>query len=414
MAKIILPGRGVARYTVIEELSRGTVAIAYKARDEAGKLVFLKQYNAPTKANPWFDAYVKYEWEKKRRIDHSDAREYCLTPIDIFVEVYGAPTLFQVFEFVENGEDLRASLRRLGTSSTPATWERRLVYSKVFLAALHEVSKIGLVHGDLKPENIHLIENKSIKAGYRPRLIDMDRSLLTDKKAPWEGLDGHAGHMGTPNYFSPEHGSVPSPASDVFTASLILHELLCKVRPYPEYGGASEVINLIKAAPAPTPILRGSLGNPEKDGHLKRVLQECLSLDYAKRPSIAKLREAVLGRGAVVEPPPPRVTLQPPRRALRVACGGGKPLEFNISTGFDHMLARGLDPATPRPSGTYFNFLCQAGEWYTEVGSTATKCALLRNGAALKGKSKISNGDVIRVEWASGAIPPLELKVELV
>jgi eukaryotic-like serine/threonine-protein kinase len=51
---------------------------------------------------------------------------------------------------------------------------------------------------------------------YRLKIIDMDFSFFTDKKAPW---DGHEGYFGTPGYMSPEHMTrqVPGPASDVFT-----------------------------------------------------------------------------------------------------------------------------------------------------------------------------------------------------
>lgn len=409
MTRIMPKGCRVAKYTVLEELNRGTNAVAYKAKHDDGRLVFLKQYKCPTRMNPWFDAYVMYEAEKKRRIDHSPAHEYCLSPVDIFEAKYGALTLFQAFEFVENGEDLKAALRRLGTSMSPSAWEQRLLFSKVFLAALHEVSKIGLVHGDLKPENIHLIENREIAAGYRPRLIDMDASLLTDKAAPWHG---HTGYTGTPNYFSPEHGGTPTPASDIFTASLILHELLCKVRPYQEYSGASEVTALIKAAPATLPLLRGTLDSPEKDKHLKEVLRDCLSLDPLKRPSIAALRNAVLGKG-LPTPSGAKVKVPSSRTTLRVGAGGCKSLAFNINTEFDHSLAKSLDPTTRRPNGTYFSFLRESGEWYVDVGAAANKCTLIRNSARLKGKCKISDGDLLRLEWLAGATPPLNIKVEL-
>jgi serine/threonine protein kinase len=80
--------------------------------------------------------------------------------------------------------------------------------------ALHE-SKI--VHADLKPANAYLIEDATIGSGYQLKLIDMDFSLLADRRAPWHGFQGY---VGTDNYRSPEHltrGAVPGLASDVFT-----------------------------------------------------------------------------------------------------------------------------------------------------------------------------------------------------
>ena len=67
------------------------------------------------------------------------------------------------------------------------------------IAALHE-SKI--VHADLKPANAYLIEDPTIGSGYQLKLIDMDFSLLADRRAPWHGYQGY---VGTDNYRSPEH-----------------------------------------------------------------------------------------------------------------------------------------------------------------------------------------------------------------
>ena len=97
------------------------------------------------------------------------------------------------------------------------------------IAALHE-SKI--VHADLKPANAYLIKDPTIGSGYQLKLIDMDFSLLADRRAPWHGFQGY---VGTDNYRSPEHltrGAVPGLASDVFTCGLILYELLAGEHPY--------------------------------------------------------------------------------------------------------------------------------------------------------------------------------------
>ena len=67
------------------------------------------------------------------------------------------------------------------------------------IAALHEAK---IVHADLKPANAYLIQDPTIAAGYQLKLIDMDFSLLADRRAPWHG---HQGYVGTDNYRSPEH-----------------------------------------------------------------------------------------------------------------------------------------------------------------------------------------------------------------
>ena len=88
------------------------------------------------------------------------------------------------------------------------------------------------MHADLKPANAYLIEDPTIGSGYQLKLIDMDFSLLADRRAPWHGYQGY---VGTDNYRSPEHltrGAVPGLASDVFTCGLMLYELLAGEHPY--------------------------------------------------------------------------------------------------------------------------------------------------------------------------------------
>jgi serine/threonine protein kinase len=416
MPRLLLPGRRIASYTILEELNRGMKAVAYKAKHDDGRLIFLKLYLSPTRMCSWYERYMEYEKEKKRRIEASKAKDYCLAPLEIFEAENGKPTLFQAFEFVERGEDLKAVLRRVAKETGDSAWNKRLLYAKVFLAALEAVSELKFVHGDLKPENIHLIENPAIEAGYRPKLIDMDASLLTDIKAPW---DGHEGYMGTPNYYSPEHVGVPMPASDVFTASLILHELLCKDRPYREYGGAAEVTKLIRAAPAPTPILRGTLGDHRKDDHLKKTLQECLSLDPKHRPSVSKLREAVLGKALSAPPPPKPPTITsppspPPRKTLRIQGPSGTPLDFNITTDFDHALAKRLTQSSSRPRGRYFTLSKRADGWWIEPPKTASKCCVSINGAPVAAGAAVAAGSSIELSWASDPSASFTIKVDFV
>jgi serine/threonine protein kinase len=416
MPRLLLPGRRIAKYTILEEVNRGMKAVAYKAKHDDGRLIFLKLYLSPTRMCSWYERYMEYEREKKRRIEASKAKDYCLAPLEIFEAENGKPTLFQAFEFVERGEDLKAVLRRLAKETGDAVWNKRLLYAKVFLAALEAVSDMKLVHGDLKPENIHLIENLAIEAGYRPKLIDMDASLLTDIKAPW---DGHEGYMGTQNYYSPEHVGVPMPASDVFTASLILHELLCKDRPYREYSSAAEVAKLIRAAPAPTPILRGTLGDHRKDEHLKKTLRECLSLDPKHRPLVTGLREAVLGKTLSAPPPPKPPTIPSPpspplRKTLRIQGPSGAPLDFNITTDFDHALAKQLSQNPSRPRGRYFTLAMRAGGWWIEPPKTASKCCVSVNGRPVSAATEVAAGSSIELSWASVPSANLTIKIDFV
>jgi serine/threonine protein kinase len=105
-------------------------------------------------------------------------------------------------------------------------WQRHATWAKVLVAAVGTLHDAKIVHADLKPANAYLIKDPTIASEYQLKLIDMDFSILADRKPPWQGYQGH---VGTDNYRSPEHltrGAVPILASDVFTLGLMLYELL--------------------------------------------------------------------------------------------------------------------------------------------------------------------------------------------
>ena len=241
MAKKLKVGDRIRQYRVTKVFGPGMMAISYGAEAPTGEKVFLKQYKSPAPTVVWYKAFVAYQNELGARVRNGRAAQFAVRQVDAFEEVWGGPCYFQAFEFVENGADLQQMLdeerelhRRTKSPATrdPAVWARHVTWAKVFMtgiAALHE-SKI--VHADLKPANAYLIQDPTISSGYQLKLIDMDFSLLADRRAPWHG---HQGYVGTDNYRSPEHmarGSVPGLASDVFTCGLMLYELLAGYHPY--------------------------------------------------------------------------------------------------------------------------------------------------------------------------------------
>ncbi|MFO0963734.1 MAG: protein kinase [Phycisphaerales bacterium] len=409
MPRLLGAGTAIKDYTVVKELHRGAKAVAYQVRRPDGTQVFLKLYKSPTPMVPWYRDYIAYEERKKQRIVGSSASAYCLAPIEIFEWKHGSPTLFQAFEFISDGGDLKSILGELSSDGGEAAWNKRVLISKVFIAALDEVASVGIVHGDLKPENIHLLRRSDIAAGFRPKLIDMDASLLTDQRAPWHGQEGY---MGTPNYFSPEHDRQPIPASDVFTASLILHELLCRSRPYPDYASASEIAKLVKDRPAPMPVLRGSLGGPAMDLHFRQVLRACLAPDPANRPTVKELRRALLGVSPPPPPPPPPTEGGAGARTLRLkTVGGARALEFNIRTTFDHTLAKQLSPVLNAPTGEFFRVRRADGRWIIEPLARGG-CAVACDGRPLTGSQELKSGGRIRLTWGVRGEIALELEVE--
>ena len=305
MAKKLKVGDVIHGYRVTTVFGPGMMAISYGAQGPGGEKVFLKQYKSPAPTVVWYDEFVRYQHELSERVRHGNASHYAVRQIDAFEERWGGACYFQAYQFVEHGADLQHILdeereehRRTKSAATrdPAVWARHVTWAKVLVtgvAALHEAK---VIHADLKPANAYLIQDPSIAAGYQLKLIDMDFSLLADRRAPWHG---HQGYVGTDNYRSPEHlkrGSAPTTASDVFTSGLILYELLAGTHPYWNEDQA-EYARLVQTYAAKPPALLGLLPPPASNAEVSATLYRCLSPDPAARPSAAELRAVLSGRG---------------------------------------------------------------------------------------------------------------------
>ncbi len=118
---------------------------------------------------------------------------------------------YLVFEYVP-GRTLAEELRARG--AMPVREAVQLMLG--VLDALHAAHGAGVVHRDLKPSNI-LVDQSG-----RARVMDFGIAARV------RDLADHQGVVGTPGYMSPEaaHGSAPTPSMDVFSAGLVLAELL--------------------------------------------------------------------------------------------------------------------------------------------------------------------------------------------
>ncbi len=311
MAKKLKVGDAIHGYRITQVFGPGMMAISYAAQAPSGEKVFFKQYKSPAPTVVWYSAFVAYQKELAARVRTGRAAHFAVRQVDAFEERWGGPCYFQAFEFVAHGGDLqqmldaereRHRLTKRAPPREPEVWARHVTWAKVLSAAIAALHEINVVHADLKPANAYLIEDSSLGAGYQLKLIDMDFSLLSDRRAPWHGFQGY---VGSDNYRSPEHltrGSVPSLASDVFTCGLMLYELLAGNHPYWRDDQA-EYAALVQAYAAKPPALLGSMPLPASNEEVSAALYRCLSPDPTARPTAAALRDILNGRGAKSELP---------------------------------------------------------------------------------------------------------------
>ncbi|MDF1501711.1 protein kinase [Roseisolibacter sp. H3M3-2] len=437
MAKKLKVGDALRGYRVTKVFGPGAMAISYAAESADGRRVFLKQYKSPAPTVVWYGAFVDYQQELAARVRGGKAAGYAVRLVDAFEETWGGRTYFQAYEFVEHGGDLqqlfdeeRAAHERDGRSPLlePETWARHVTWAKVLMAAIAALHESRVVHADLKPPNVYLIRDPSIGAGYQLKLIDMDFSVLADRRAPWHG---HQGYVGSDNYRSPEHmtrGGVPGTASDVFTCGLLLYELLAGVHPYWRDDQA-EYAALVRAHAATPPVLAGVMPSPADNAAVSAALHRCLSPDPAARPTAAELRAVLSGRAAAgaavggprVEPstatpkesaprsPQPGAPLVSDR--VQLVGAGGRALPIGVRTELGKHLARqfGDDAEFWDPRQMVLERLAD-GRWQVAPLPGTTNETLL-NGEALAAPRALRDGDVLAVGRQAKGIAKLPLTV---
>lgn len=374
MAKKLKVGDTVRGYRITKVFGPGMMAISYAAQTASGQKVFFKQYKSPAPTVVWYEAFVAYQQELSARVKTGNAAHFAVRQLDAFEETWGGPCYFQVYEFVDNGADLQQMLdaerehhrvTKSAPTRQPEVWARHVTWAKVLMAGVGALHEARVVHADLKPANAYLIQDPTIGSGYQLKLIDMDFSLLADRRAPWQGFQSY---IGTDNYRSPEHltkGAVPGPASDIFTCGLMLYELLAGEHPYWRDQQA-DYAALVRAYAAKPPALVSTMPAPASNAQVSAALHRCLSPDTAARPTAAELRAILSGRlpagkagpgaGPTAAAAPARsfAAATPARPAAANAAGGdlivadgielqgpdGKVLQVNVRTELGKSLLR--------------------------------------------------------------------------
>ena len=199
--------RMLARFQLLRELGRGAQATVWLAHDpRLDREVAVKLLSADANES------TRKEWLNEARAV-SRLKHPSIVPVFEADEHEGQPYL--VFEFVD-GPTLQAERRK-----RPA-WPAREAVTMVLgvldaLAAAHEQ---GIVHRDLKPSNILL--------GDDGRARVMDFGIAARVAEPGRPAAGDGMVVGTPGYISPEaaRGEAPLPCMDVFSAGVLLGELL--------------------------------------------------------------------------------------------------------------------------------------------------------------------------------------------
>jgi serine/threonine-protein kinase len=211
----LVVGDSVDQYEVIDLLGRSGMASIFKAIDsESGRTVVLKVPHVQYESDVVFYERFQREEEIGQRLDHSNIVRV-LTPRE-------KSRMYLAMEYVE-GQSLRAVLH----SNGPLATERALDVARQLCAALSYLHQNGVVHRDVKPENVLLLPPDGAV-----KLLDFGIALLhSARRVTWAGLSGT---LGTPDYMAPERirGRRGDARTDVYAIGTILYEMLTGHLPY--------------------------------------------------------------------------------------------------------------------------------------------------------------------------------------
>ncbi len=203
------------RYEVEELAGKGGMSSVYRARDQVlGRLVALKILHEHFSTDDEYVERFRREARAIARLNHPNI----VTVIDRG-EFEGRQ--FIVFEHVA-GENLKDVVRRRGPLPVP----QALALTHQVARALAFAHEHGIVHRDVKPQNVLLDESGS------PKVTDFGIARSLDPK---EGLTETGTLLGTSDYIAPEQasGKRVDERSDQYSLGVLLYELLTGEVPYP-------------------------------------------------------------------------------------------------------------------------------------------------------------------------------------
>lgn len=269
--------RRVGPYLLSTRIGAGAMGEVYRARHVvSGRLYALKLLSAGASARQ--KALFDNEVFHGARLSH---------PASVSAQDHGLAadgTRYFAMELVE-GITLRELVEREGPQAPQRVVDILLQVS----SALAEVHELGLVHCDIKPDNLVLCRGAG---GERVRLLDF--GLV--KHVGETHAEGDAGRaVGTPLYISPE--ALTSPAtmdgrSDLYGLGAVAYHLLCGAPPF-SGGSLLEVFSqhLVAAPEPPSNLVDGSIPS-----ELESLVLDCLAKAPSSRPGSMRELERRLRR----------------------------------------------------------------------------------------------------------------------
>lgn len=218
------------RYEILEEVGNGGMAVVYKAKDfDTGAIVAVKILREEYLDNEEFCRRFRNESRAIALLNHPNI-------VKIF-DVCNSPSLqYIVMEYIDG-----ISLKDYIEQQRVVRVKEAVHFTTQILRALMHAHSKGIVHRDIKPQNIMLLPNGRIKVtdfGIA-RLITSQTSTMTDKA------------IGSVHYIAPEQarGAVTDARADLYSVGVMLYEMLTGKLPFEANSAVSVAVMQLQADP---------------------------------------------------------------------------------------------------------------------------------------------------------------------
>lgn len=283
------------RYEILVQLGRGGMGEVYKVRDtKLDEEMALKLLKLDIASDESMIERFRNELKLARKITHKN-----VCRMHDFHEEDGTP--FITMEYV-SGEDLKSLIKKEGKIPE----EKVFSIAKQVCEGLAEAHELGVIHRDLKPQNI-MIDKKG-------RATIMDFGIARSKEAPGVTTTGMI--IGTPDYISPEQaeGEEADKRSDIYSLGVLLYEMVTGSVPFKGETALSVAIKHKTQIPSDPRKL-----NPEVSEDLSRLILICMEKERDRRYQSAE--ELLSDLIKIEKGLPPEVRTTPAKEPVRAMTG---------------------------------------------------------------------------------------------
>ena len=267
------------KYRIVGKVGQGGMGAVYKAIHLAfDEMRALKVISQELMSDELFVKRFKHEAVITRRLQHPNA----VRVDDIDEAEDGRP--FIVMEFIEG-----RSLKKLIHEEGPMPVPRACFIIKQVCRALEAAHRLGMIHRDIKPDNIALIDTPE---GEVAKVLDFGIAKVKESRGGDAGMTmtGAGVVIGTPQYMSPEQamgkrGDELDGRSDLYSLGMVMYQMLTGDLPFKAETTMEMLLAHLQKQPTPIRELRPDLQIPDS---IAQVVMRTLEKDPEMRPASAK------------------------------------------------------------------------------------------------------------------------------